>query len=49
MVAEKYITPEVIRVFALSEHLATTIVYVIAFLSILLIGEIASKIISVRF
>lgn len=49
LVAEKYITPEVIRVFALSEHLATTIVYVIAFLSILLIGEIASKIISVRF
>ncbi len=49
LVAEKYITPEVIRVFGLSEHLATTIVYIIAFLMILLIGEIVSKIISVRF
>ena len=49
LVAEKYITPEVIRVFGLSAHLATTIVYVFAFLTILLFGEIAAKIIGVRF
>lgn len=49
LVAEKFITPEVIRVFGLGEHLATTIVYVFAFLTILLFGEIASKIIGVRF
>ncbi len=49
LIAEKYITPEVIRVFGISDHLATTIVYVSAFLIILLFGEIASKIIGVRF
>lgn len=49
LVAEKYITPEVIRVFGLSDHIATTIVYISAFLTILLFGEIASKIIGVRF
>lgn len=49
LIAEKYITPEVIRVFGLSDHLATTIVYIIAFLMILLFGEIASKIVGVRF
>ncbi len=49
LVAEKYITPEVIRVFGLSDHLATTLVYIFAFLTILLFGEIASKIIGVRF
>lgn len=45
LIAEKFITPEVIRVFGLGEHLATTIVYIFAFLTILLFGEIASKII----
>lgn len=49
LVAEKYITPEVIETFWLSDHLATTIVYIVAFLTILLFGEIASKIIGVRF
>jgi putative hemolysin len=49
LVAEKYITPEVIRVFGLGEHIATTIVYIGAFLTILLFGEIAAKIIWVRF
>ena len=49
LIAEKYITPEVIRVFGLNDHLATTIVYICAFLIILLFGEIASKIIWVRF
>lgn len=49
LIAEKYITPEVERVFGISDHLATTIVYVFAFLTILLFGEIASKIIGVRF
>ena len=49
LIAEKYITPEVIRVFGLSDHLATTIVYIFAFLIILLFGEIAAKIIGVRF
>ena len=49
LIAEKYITPEVIRVFGLSDHLATTIVYIVAFLMILLFGEISSKIIGVRF
>jgi len=49
LIAEKYITPEVIRVFGLSDHLATTIVYIFAFLTILLFGEIAAKIIGVRF
>ncbi len=49
LIAEKYITPEVIRVFHLNEHLATTIVYIFAFLTILLFGEIAAKIIGVRF
>ncbi len=49
LVAEKYITPEVIRVFGFSDHIATTIVYIFAFLTILLFGEIASKIIGVRF
>lgn len=49
LIAEKYITPEVIRVFGLSDHIATTIVYIFAFLTILLFGEIASKIIGVRF
>lgn len=45
LIAEKFITPEVVRVFGIGEHLATTIVYIFAFLSILLFGEIASKII----
>lgn len=36
LVAEKYITPEVIETFGLSDHLATTIVYICAFLTILL-------------
>jgi putative hemolysin len=49
LIAEKFITPEVIRVFAINEHLATMIVYAFAFLSILLFWEIASKIIWVRF
>ena len=49
LIAEKYITPEVVRIFSVSEHFATTIVYVCAFLSILLFWEIASKIIGVRF
>jgi putative hemolysin len=49
LIAEKYITPEVVRIFQLNEHLATTIVYAFAFLSILLFWEIASKIIWVRF
>ncbi|MBP9812532.1 HlyC/CorC family transporter [Candidatus Gracilibacteria bacterium] len=49
LVAEKYITPEVIETFGLSDHLATVIVYTFAFLTILLFGEIASKIIGVRF
>ncbi len=49
LVAEKYITPEVIETFWLSDHLATVIVYTFAFLTILLFGEIASKIIGVRF
>ena len=49
LIAEKYITPEVIRVFGLSDHLATTIVYIGAFLTILLFGEIAAKIVGVRF
>jgi putative hemolysin len=49
LIAEKYITPEVIRVFWFSDHLATTIVYICAFLIILLFWEIAAKIIGVRF
>jgi putative hemolysin len=49
LVAEKYITPEIIRAFHISDHLATTIVYISAFLTILLFGEIAAKIIGVRF
>jgi putative hemolysin len=49
LVAEKYITPDVVRVFGLTENLATTIVYIGAFLVILLFGEIAAKIIGVRF
>lgn len=49
LIAEKYITPEVIRVFGLSDNLATTIVYIGAFLIILLFGEIAAKIIGIRF
>ena len=44
IIAEKYLTPEVIRIFALSPHMATIVVYIFAFLTILLIGEIASKI-----
>lgn len=38
-----------IRVFGLSDSIATTIVYISAFLTILLFGEIAAKIIGVRF
>jgi putative hemolysin len=49
LIAEKYITPEVIRVFGIQPDLATTIVYITAFLLILLFGEIASKIFWVRF
>lgn len=49
IIAEKYITPEVARAFSLDPHIATTIVYASAFLIILLFGEIAAKIIGVRF
>jgi putative hemolysin len=49
LIAEKYITPEIIRVFGLSDHLATVLVYISAFLIILLFWEIAAKIIWVRF
>lgn len=49
LIAEKYITPSVVHTFGFSLHLATTIVYIVAFLTILLFGEIASKIIGVRF
>lgn len=49
LIAEKYITPSVVNTFGFSLHLATTIVYIVAFLTILLFGEIASKIIGVRF
>lgn len=49
IIAEKFITPELEHAFNLDPHIATTIVYVSAFLIILLFGEIASKIIGVRF
>ncbi len=49
LIAEKYLTPEFIRVTSFSPEVAHTIVYIFAFLTILLFGEIASKIIGVRF
>lgn len=49
LIADKYITPQIQSAFWLTHSVATTTVYVFSFITILLIGEIASKIFWVRF
>lgn len=49
LIADKYITPQVQEIFGLSMSVATTSVYIFSFITILLLGEITSKIIGVRF
>lgn len=49
IIAEKYITPEVIEIFWTSPESTTFFVYASAFMVVLLFGEIASKIIWIRF
>ena len=49
IIAEKYITPEIARTFSLSGDIASIVVFLIAFMIVLLIGEISAKILGVRF
>jgi putative hemolysin len=49
LIADKYITPQIQVMFGLAPSVATTVVYIFSFITILLIGEIASKIFWVRF
>lgn len=44
LIADKYITPQIQVMFGLAPSVATTVVYIFSFITILLIGEIASKI-----
>ncbi len=48
IIAEKYITPEVAHFFA-SSQTASLVVYLVAFMIVLLFGEITSKVLGVRF
>ena len=48
IIAEKYITPEVAHFFV-SSQTASLVVYLVAFMIVLLFGEITSKVLGVRF
>ena len=49
IIAEKYITPELIVIFNSHPETTSFVVYISAFMLVLLFGEISSKILSVRF
>ncbi len=49
IIAEKYITPEMIDIFGRSPEATSLLVYIVAFMVILLFGEITSKVLGVRF
>ncbi len=44
IIAEKYITPEMIAIFGGTPETMSLIVYVVSFMIVLLFGEITSKI-----
>jgi putative hemolysin len=49
IIAEKYITPEMLHIFGWSEETTSLVVYMVSFMVVLLFGEITSKILWVRF
>lgn len=49
IIAEKYITPEVLHIFGGSPETTSLVVYMVSFMIVLLFGEITSKILGVRF
>jgi putative hemolysin len=50
IIAERYITPEMVHIFTeLPESTISLVVYIISFMIVLLFGEITSKILGVRF
>ncbi len=49
IIAEKYITPEMIIIFGGSPDTTSLVVYMVSFMIVLLFGEITSKILGVRF
>lgn len=49
IIAEKYITKEIAQIFSLQSDIASIIVFLVAFMIVLLIGEISAKILGVRF
>ncbi len=49
IVAEKYITPEMVIIFGGSPETTSLFVYMVSFMVVLLFGEITSKILGVRF
>ena len=49
IIAEKYITPEMIIIFGGSPETTSLAVYMVSFMIVLLFGEITSKILGVRF
>lgn len=49
IIAEKYITPEMITIFGGSAETTSLFVYLISFMIVLLFGEITSKVLGVRF
>ena len=44
IIAEKYITPEMLHIFGGSEETTSLVVYMVSFMVVLLFGEITSKI-----
>lgn len=49
IIAEKYITPEMVIIFGSSPETTSLFVYIISFMVVLLFGEITSKVLGVRF
>ena len=49
IIAEKYITPQMIIIFGGSPDTTSLVVYMVSFMIVLLFGEITSKILGVRF
>ncbi|MBC7498237.1 HlyC/CorC family transporter [Candidatus Gracilibacteria bacterium] len=49
IIAEKYITPEMIMIFGGSPEATSLFVYIVSFMVVLLFGEITSKVLGVRF
>ncbi len=49
IIAEKYITPELVAIFGSHPETTSLFVYISAFMIVLLFGEITSKILGVRF